>query len=241
MKLFTSLRNKKVGKLTISAGIIFTVIIVIILTSISSLKNKIYRLEQYSDNINVSTTDSPPLTLDPYTEEEQNKVKILELVFANLYYPPATNKNTFRNWQTYSNQLITFKYPDDWGVGSKCSGEIRENYVGLGPNLLEFPRSNCGTANTPAHIEFYTLDTYSKPVNYRILREKTISIDDRDSESYLYIIRDRSKAGNTLYNEVVIPLDTGYLVARLNSDSNFINYKNIFDKILTTLVVELNI
>ena len=175
-------------------------------------------------------------------EERDSKVNrtntLFKSLFSNINYPPYVNDSTLVGWKDYAANTYKFKYPNDWGVGSSCRDEYRRNYVGLGKNLLEFPRANCGTANIPAHIEFYNVDTYEDPENYDVLDKKQITIDGFKSDSIIYIIDDRTKAGFRFFNEVVIPLNGEFLIVRLNNSNNLINYKNIFDTILTTIEFE---
>lgn len=216
--------SKKLAIVAISFIVLFSLSTLYLFASNTVLRNRIISKCANSNEATSLKCNNIDSELEKYKS-----------VYDNLTYPPAVNSLTFAFWYDYIDANIKFKYPTDWGMGSECEGELRENYIGLGPNLLDFPGSNCGTANIPAHIEIFFIDKFNIPDGYEVIKKDKIVIDDIDSSMYLLMKKELKSSGSILLNITTIPIKNKILIVQLNGSTNFINYKNIYDKLLTTI------
>ena len=131
------------------------------------------------------------------------------------------------NWKTYANSKYgySFNYPDTWGIGTQCTGDSQTGLVRLGPNLLKFPSSDCGTANIPSAIMFYIGDAPPSPSsNTQIVSQKTLVVDNTPGQY--------SEFSPTSL-QFFIPLNQQYLIIETGSYP-LPSLKNYFDTILST-------
>lgn len=141
------------------------------------------------------------------------------------YFPSPTlilKKSATANWKTYVNTAFgySFKYPPQWGVGTPCETETRIGFVGIGPELLEYPTTNCGTANIPPTVFFYVDSTLPSPPNiYQKVAEKNIFVNQVEG---IY----RSYDNHTF--QFTLPVNNSFLIASTGAyespdlESNFL-------------------
>ncbi len=142
------------------------------------------------------------------------------------------------NWQSYSNQKynFTFKYPDNWGIGSKercgASWSVTE-LPALGP---EYANSTGACPTEGSTMSFWSDSNYLK----QLLGSSDLKIESSQTlvggkkAKYLHIqnlaqdSKNRGPKGSIL---VVVPLSNADLVVELGD----IKQQAIFNRILSTI------
>ncbi len=189
-------------------------------------------------SINISTDSSdvnvlPIGTVKTLTNEQSDKIK------SNLYQILSTFKfltptvSVPNTWKTYLNTKnhYSFKYPSDWRKGSVCEGDTQIDLVRFGPGLLEFPGSDCGTANIPSTIMVYVTPTYQPYSGGHVIEHMTLN--NINGNYYIYKKTDSKEAGSDETFQAVIPLKNSDLLLVIVTGAYSIN-KGTFDAILST-------
>lgn len=152
---------------------------------------------------------------------------------------PTTERHAkdLTNWKTYQNTEYNFniKYPDNWGIGSECDGDQEMDIITrLGPHLLKFPDSDCGTGNISSSIVIYL--KAQLPVidgNYRVAEQKVISTEDSQIYYFKLSVADRTQGGGDIILRAYTTLGSKYLIIQ-TGDYPSPTLEDEFNQILST-------